>query len=70
MVWDPFGTLSRAQRNRLARDLLITEDAIRSAHHDGIRVLHIDGTLDEHAIAATVTHHFSAYLPQPATTNR
>jgi copper oxidase (laccase) domain-containing protein len=56
----------RAQQNRLARDQLIADDAIRAAQQHGIRVLEVDGTLDAHAIADTVADHFGPYLP-PAT---
>jgi hypothetical protein len=55
----------RAQRNRLLRDQLVADDAVRSAHRHGIRVIEVDGHRDAHAIADIVADHFSTYLPQP-----
>jgi hypothetical protein len=53
----------RAQRNRLERDRLVADDAVRSARRLGIRVLEIDGTLDADAVADLVADHFRPYLP-------
>lgn len=50
------------QRNRLERDRLVAEDAVRSAHSVGIRVIEVDGTRDAEAIADVVADHFSPYL--------
>jgi 2-phosphoglycerate kinase len=55
----------RAQANRLARDRLVAEDAVRSAHQLGIRVIAVDGSRDAAAIAEIVADHFSPYLPEP-----
>lgn len=52
-----------AQRNRLARDELLADEAVRDAHEHGVRVLAVDGSIDETAVAARVADHFSAYLP-------
>jgi 2-phosphoglycerate kinase len=54
---------ARAQRNRLERDRLVAEDAVRSARRLGIRVLEIDGTRDAEAVADVVADHFGPYLP-------
>ncbi|MEU0530501.1 hypothetical protein [Amycolatopsis tolypomycina] len=48
----------RAQQNRIARDRLLAEDAVRSAREHGIRVLEIDGTTDAEEVADTVAGHF------------
>ncbi|MER6003853.1 hypothetical protein ABT120_35165 [Nonomuraea angiospora] len=53
----------RAQRNRLARDRLVADEAVRSARRLGIRVLEVDGVDDAEAVADIVADHFSAYLP-------
>jgi 2-phosphoglycerate kinase len=53
---------ARAQRNRLERDRLVAEDAVRSALALGIRVIEVDGTRDAEAVADTVADHFSPYL--------
>lgn len=52
----------RAQRNRIARDRLVAEDAVRSATELGIRVLRVDGSKDAEAIADVVAEHFGPYL--------
>ncbi|RSN38862.1 hypothetical protein DMC64_40245 [Amycolatopsis sp. WAC 04197] len=52
----------RAQRNRIARDRLVAEDAVRSAERLGIRVLRVDGSKDAEAIADVVAEHFGPYL--------
>lgn len=57
---------ARAQRNRLARDRIVAEDAVNSAHRLGIRVIEVDGIRDAEAIAGIVVDHFRPYLPYPA----
>ncbi|MGW4778520.1 hypothetical protein ACWEPA_17895 [Streptomyces filamentosus] len=57
-VTDP----ARAQANRVARDRLVAEDAVRSARRLGIRVVEVDGTRDATAVAAEVAEHFAPYL--------
>ncbi|EME54245.1 hypothetical protein [Amycolatopsis decaplanina] len=52
----------RARRNRIARDRLVAEDAVRTANGLGIRVLWIDGTDDAEAVADVVAEHFGPYL--------
>ncbi|MFI6588441.1 hypothetical protein [Embleya sp. NPDC050493] len=54
----------RAQANRLARDRLVAEDAVRTAHRLGIRVIEVDGSRDAAAIADIVADHFGPYLPR------
>ncbi|MFI6517912.1 hypothetical protein ACIBF1_20315 [Spirillospora sp. NPDC050679] len=54
---------ARAQRNRLERDRLVAEDAVRSARRLGVRVIEVDGTRDAAAVADLVADHFRAYLP-------
>ncbi|XVQ10706.1 hypothetical protein ACQP1W_50805 [Spirillospora sp. CA-255316] len=56
---------ARAQRNRLERDRLVAEDAVRSARRLGIRVIEVDGTRGAEAIADIVADHFRPYLPPP-----
>lgn len=53
----------RAQQNRLDRDRLVAEDAVRSATRLGIRVVEVDGSQDAEAVADTVADHFRPYLP-------
>ncbi|MFC4013381.1 hypothetical protein ACFOY2_39570 [Nonomuraea purpurea] len=55
---------ARAQANRLTRDRLVAEDAVRTAHQLGIRVIEVDGSRDAAAIAEIVADHFSPYLPE------
>jgi hypothetical protein len=57
---------ARGQRNRLARDRIVAEDAASSARRFGILVIEVDGTLDANAIAGIVADHFRPYLPPPA----
>jgi hypothetical protein len=52
----------RAQRNRLTRDRLVAEDAVRSARRLGIRVIEVDGTHGATAMANIVADHFHPYL--------
>ena len=53
----------RAQRNRIARDRLVAEHAVRSARALGMRVITVDGSVDADHIADIVADHFSPYLP-------
>ncbi|WP_028921368.1 hypothetical protein [Pseudonocardia acaciae] len=53
----------RAQRNRLARDRLVAEDAVRAADAFGIRVVEVDGSRDAEAVADDLAEHFARYLP-------
>ncbi|MFG2250980.1 hypothetical protein [Spirillospora sp. NPDC048823] len=53
---------ARAQANRLARDRLVAEDAVHTAHQLGIRVIEVGGSRDAAAIADIVANHFSPYL--------
>ncbi len=55
----------RAQRNRLERDRLVADDAVRSAERHGIRVVWVDGTRDASAVADLVAEHFAPYLDRP-----
>ena len=55
----------RGQANRVDRDRLLAEHAVRAAHEQGVRVLEIDGSLDAEAVADEVAIHFAAYLPAP-----
>jgi hypothetical protein len=57
---------ARGQRNRLARDRIVAEDAASSARRLGIRVIEVDGTHDPNAIAGIVADHFRPYLPPRA----
>jgi hypothetical protein len=53
---------ARAQRNRLARDALLADDAARAARRLGVRVLEVDGSRDAPAVAGEVEEHFAPYL--------
>ncbi|MEV1168247.1 hypothetical protein [Nonomuraea sp. NPDC049784] len=59
----PVSDPDRAQRNRLARDRLVADEAARSARRLGIRVLEVDGSDDAEAVADIVADHFGSYLP-------
>lgn len=52
----------RAQRNRIARDRLVADDAVRSASAHGMFVIEVDGSVDAEAVADIVAEHFSSYL--------
>ena len=52
----------RAQQNRLARDRLVADDAVRAASEHGISVVKVDGSVDAEGIADIVAEHFSPYL--------
>ncbi|GGS84555.1 hypothetical protein ACFFV7_46590 [Nonomuraea spiralis] len=60
----PVSDPARAQANRLARDRLVAEDAVRAARRLGVRVIEVDGSRDAAAIAEMVADHFSPYLPE------
>lgn len=62
----PVSDPERAQRNRLARDRIIAEDAVQSARRAGIRVIEIDGTQNVDTITDVLADHFSPYLPAHA----
>ena len=53
----------RAQRNRLGRDQLVADDAVRAARRLGIPVIEVDGSLGADAVADLVAARFKAYLP-------
>lgn len=53
---------ARAQANRIARDRLVAEDAVRKAEEHGIRVIEVDGSRDAAAIADEVEKHFGEAL--------
>ena len=52
----------RAQRNRLERDRLVAEDAVRKAHRHNVRVIEVDGTTAPESVADTVSAHWSPFL--------
>ncbi|MBR7832912.1 hypothetical protein KDL01_06540 [Actinospica durhamensis] len=54
-----------AQANRIARDRLLADHAVRTALAHGVRVLEVDGSRDAEAVADEVASRFAAYLPQP-----
>jgi hypothetical protein len=54
-----------AQRNRLERDRLLAEDAVRAARKLGLRVLEVDGSRDAEAVAGDLADHFGPFLPRP-----
>ncbi|WP_413796830.1 hypothetical protein [Streptomyces iranensis] len=60
----PVSDPAQAQSNRLARDRLVAEEAVRRAHQLGIRVIAIDGSRDAAAVAEIVADHFGPYLPE------
>ncbi len=62
------GDPARAQANRVARDRLVAEDAVRNARRLGIRVVEVDGTRDAAAVAALVGEQFAPYLGASAAT--
>jgi hypothetical protein len=52
----------RAQRNRLARDRLLAQDAVARARELGVRVLEVDGSRKTEEVAGQVADHFRPYL--------
>jgi hypothetical protein len=63
-VGSPVSDPQLAQRNRIARDRLIAEDAVRSAKRLNVPVIEVDGTRDARAVAELVAAHFAPFLPQ------
>ncbi|MEY9926665.1 hypothetical protein ABH926_001287 [Catenulispora sp. GP43] len=53
---------ARAQANRVARDRLVAEDAVRQAEAHGIRVIEVDGSRAAFAVADEVTEWFGEAL--------
>jgi hypothetical protein len=53
---------TRAQANRIARDRLVAEDAVRRAREHGVRVIEVDGSQDAFAVADEVAGHFGEAL--------
>jgi hypothetical protein len=51
-----------AQQNRVARDRLIAEDAVRNAKRLNIRVIDVDGSRDAQVVAGVVAEHFREFL--------
>lgn len=58
----PVSDVARAERNRIARDRLLAEDAVASARRLGIAVIEVDGTRDAEAVATEVGERFRPYL--------
>ncbi|GAA2221080.1 hypothetical protein GCM10010413_10800 [Promicromonospora sukumoe] len=56
-----------AQANRIARDRLIADDAVRNARRLGVPVIEVDGTRDAAAVAAEVAEQFAPWLEGRAT---
>ncbi|WP_255435757.1 hypothetical protein [Salinispora sp. H7-4] len=52
-----------AQRNRIARDRLIAEDAVRNAKRLNIPSIEVDGSRDAQTMASLVAEHFREFLP-------
>lgn len=52
-----------AQRNRLERDRIIAQDAVRQALRWNIRVIEVDGARDAGQVADLVAQHFKPFLP-------
>lgn len=57
----PVSDPERAQRQRLARDRLLADDAVRTARQHGMRVIEVDGSRDAAAVAGIVAGHFRPY---------
>jgi len=54
---------TRAQRNRVERDLLLSDDVVARASALGLPVLEVDGTEDAPAVAERVERQFRPFLP-------
>jgi 2-phosphoglycerate kinase len=54
----------RAYRNRVGRDRLVAEDAVRSARELGITVIEVDGSRNQIQIAKIIAEQWAAYLPE------
>jgi len=52
-----------AQANRVERDRLLAEHAVRAAREHDVLVLEVDGARDAEAVADDVARHFAAHLP-------
>ncbi|WP_019869265.1 hypothetical protein [Salinispora oceanensis] len=52
-----------AQRNRIARDRLIAEDAVRNAKRLNIPIIEVDGSYDAQTMASLVAEQFREFLP-------
>lgn len=57
----------RAQRNRIDRDRILAQDAVRAAGQFGIRVIEVDGSQTAENVADLVAEHFGPYLGLAAT---
>jgi hypothetical protein len=55
---------ARAQRNRLARNHLLTLDVVETAARLGLRVVTVDGSAGVAELAAVVEEHFRPFLPR------
>ncbi|MEO3930085.1 hypothetical protein ABGB07_40500 [Micromonosporaceae bacterium B7E4] len=51
------------QRNRIQRDRLLADDAVRGARRLDIRVIEVDGSRDAEGVADLVAAHFAPFLP-------
>ncbi|GIH18617.1 hypothetical protein [Rugosimonospora africana] len=51
-----------AQRNRLERNRIVGEDAVRNARRLGVRVIEVDGTRDATAVADALAAHWEPFL--------
>ncbi len=60
----------RAQRNRVARDRLVADEAVRAARRHRMRVVDVDGSRDAEAVADLVADHFEPYLGRAQTDRR
>jgi hypothetical protein len=52
----------QAQHNRLLRDQLVADDAVRTARRLGMPVIEVDGSRSAEAVADLVAAHFGTYL--------
>jgi hypothetical protein len=59
----PVSDPERGQRNRIERDRLLVQDAVRKAHEYGVRVIEVDGRQGPDEVADLVAGHFAAFLP-------
>ena len=57
------GDPALAQANRVERDRLLAEHAVRAAREHGVPVLEVDGSRDAESVADEVARHFVAHLP-------
>jgi hypothetical protein len=54
----------RAQRNRIERDRILSQDVIDSAHRLGLNVIEVDGSRPPADIAAGIEQQFRPFLPR------